>query len=1084
MAHGARHQPSSGPRTSPRCINRPCTDNQRGLSWQDLRHCRQGTSQPLRTRLSSQLLLLSSWLTQSSLTAPVFAMLLLAAPAEADPLNDEILPADPSAALTASADLATTAAPPAVTAGETLSAQAASPPRPPLGQGLTDPAIAGVLPEDLVLSANHQDYDAQTQRFVASGNVMVYLAGGRLLADRLEFATDSRTLLATGRLRFQRGQQYLQASQLRYSLSEGVGTIEDVYGVIDLDGSDSDFNLEAPPSAPLTAAQPPACTPLLPPIPQWHPYAWAVTAWGGQMVDNDSGTALGLQGRGRPEVLGGIGLQRRLLDGGPLSLDLDTNLLGHVAQSQAGGPYNQTVPYANTPGQSFGELTGGLGVRLWLQPWLNIFAVEGVSVLSSSSNYERTFRENSSTVLNYTALELEALVSPQWSLVGRIHQRSGVFGTYSGVRDGSTAYLLGLRHRFGEPQAVKPRLQVPPAPGCPGAPEAGSTGRDTLAAALEGTAMGDGTTTPGTSASTSAATPATAARSGESLWQRARRMERERAEAVDRLDQRVSDVRFQQSLVSEQKLGFTQQVINPEMVNGFGQALPQQLQTQAQTPTQAQSQVGITSQSLVTGTISRWRFQARRMEITATALKADRVALTNDPFTPAQSWLDADGVTVAQIAKGKTRIWARRNQLVLDERLTIPVIGRTTIRQQVTSPWSIGVDGRDRNGAYIGYQVTPLRFGDSGSLELQPQLLIQRALNGSTNSYPLPGQPADAPAVSQPTSAADLFGLIASLKTPLAGFQFNGTADLSTLNPAHLAAGTRSWADLSRSVKLPLLGESTLRLFGAYRYRTWNGTLGEQDVYAAYGVSIEDSGSLPNWGSLSSSYFWKVGTGNYQATAYSATNAPANVATTWRTNLIGSLNASLPLWTGNTLPLTRDQAYRYSGVPIRPGLSLVANITGSMAVYSDSNYQNTLSLSGGPTLTLGHFQKPYFDYTQLSITAGSTFRQGISPLGFDRAVDLGTLSFGLTQQIAGPLVFSGGVGINIDPNSITYGRITNSYLEVRWQQRAYEIGVFYSPYEQLGGLRIKLNDFNFQGPGLPFVPYEPNLLSSPARRLL
>ncbi len=1001
-------------------------------------------------------------------------MLLLAAPAEAETPGDEPLPPDPSAALTASATVATPGAPSAVSADEPLSAQVPSPSRQPLGRDLPDSAITGLLPEELVLSANHQDYDAQTQRFVATGNVVVYLAGGRLLADRLEFETDSRTLLATGRLRFQRGQQYLQASRLRYSLSEGVGTIEDVYGVIDLDGSESDFNLEAPPSAPLTAAQPQACTPLLPPIPQWHPYPWAVTAWGGQMVDSDSGAALGLQGKGRPEVLGGIGLQRRLLDGGPISLDLDTNLLGHVAQTQAGGPYNQAVPYANTPGQSFGELTGGLGVRLWLQPWLNIFAVEGVSVLSSTSNYERTFRENYSSVLNYTALEVEALVSPQWSLVGRVHQRSGVFGTYNGVRDGSTAYLLGLRHRFGEPQAVKPRLQVPPAPGCPGAPEPGSTGRDTLAAALEGTAMGESPGASTASVSTGAELPPTAARAGESLWQQARRMEQERAEAVDRLDQRVSDVRFQQSFSSEQRIGFTQQTYTPDTVNTFGQVRPDQLKSLST----------VSNQSLVQGLISRWRIQARRMEITPTALRADRAALTNDPFTPAQTWMDADGVTITQVAKGKTQIRAQANQLVLDERLTIPVVSRTTLRQEVGSRWALNVDSRDRNGAYLGYQAPVIRFGRTGRLDLQPQLLIQRALNGSTNSYPLPGQPADAPTVTQRNTAGDLFGLLANLSVPVAGFQFNGTADVSTLNPALLAAGTRSWADLSRTVHLPVLGDSTLRLFGAYRYRTWNGTLGEQDVYAAYGVSLEDTGSLPNWGSLNSNFFWKIGSGRYQATAYSATNTPTDLATTWRTNVIGSLNASLPLWTGKALPLTRDQAYRHSPIPIRPGLSLAANITGTLAVYGNGAYQNTLSLSGGPTLTLGHFQKPFFDYTQLTITGGGTFRQGISPLGFDRAVDLGTLNFGLTQQIAGPLVFSGGVGINIDPTSTSYGGITNSYVELRWQQRAYEIGIYYSPYEQLGGLRIKLNDFNFQGPGLPFVPYQPNTLTSPARRLL
>jgi hypothetical protein len=54
-------------------------------------------------------------------------------------------------------------------------------------------------------------------------------------------------------------------------------------------------------------------------------------------------------------------------------------------------------------------------------------------------------------------------------------------------------------------------------------------------------------------------------------------------------------------------------------------------------------------------------------------------------------------------------------------------------------------------------------------------------------------------------------------------------------------------------------------------------------------------------------------------------------------------------------------------------------------------------------------------------------------------------------------------------------------VELRWQRRAYEFAIYYSPYEQIGGIRVKLNDFNFSGTGLPFVPYTPaNLANDPA----
>ena len=90
-----------------------------------------------------------------------------------------------------------------------------------------------------------------------------------------------------------------------------------------------------------------------------------------------------------------------------------------------------------------------------------------------------------------------------------------------------------------------------------------------------------------------------------------------------------------------------------------------------------------------------------------------------------------------------------------------------------------------------------------------------------------------------------------------------------------------------------------------------------------------------------------------------------------------------------------------------------------------------------------------------------------------QAVDLGSLGIGLTQQIVGPLVFSGGIGFNVSPSSPFYGDVTASYVELRWQRRAYEVGLFYSPYQGIGGVRVKLNDFNFKGPGVPFVPLNP-----------
>ena len=159
----------------------------------------------------------------------------------------------------------------------------------------------------------------------------------------------------------------------------------------------------------------------------------------------------------RPEAVLGVGLQKRIWRAGPLALELEADLFSHIAQKQQpGGEFNQRTPYADLAAQTFGEGIVGIGARLWVQPWLSFSVLEGISYNTQVSLYEKTFRENYSKLLNYLGFEVEAVVSPEVSLVGRIHHRSGAFGTYNGVTEGSNAYLLGLRYRWGQDQ--KPDL--------------------------------------------------------------------------------------------------------------------------------------------------------------------------------------------------------------------------------------------------------------------------------------------------------------------------------------------------------------------------------------------------------------------------------------------------------------------------------------------------------------------------------------------------------------------------------------------------------------------------------------------------
>ncbi|MBD1192662.1 MAG: DUF3769 domain-containing protein [Vulcanococcus sp. Clear-D1] len=997
------------------------------------------------------------------------------------------------------------------------------PARPSSAAGLIEATPAQKPPIDIDLSADSQGFDLLANRFVAVGNVKVILAGGRLLADRIEYESATRTIYASGRVRFQRGNQYLQASKLRYSLIENSGEIDEVYGVVDLDSAALDLNPSETPAAPLlplsywSASAPPfdadvsfdaeplpdpdarvadelsatplngesaalnlpsglpeaipadawqmppvalspqaqtmACPPPLPPVPNWRPYPWAATVWGGQMISANFGDTFLFNGRMRPEYLWGAGLNKRLLRAGPLALEFDSNALLHHAYEQQGGEFNQKVPYANTPAQTFGEFTWSFGVRAWLQPWLSLAFFEGVSLNTNVSNYEKTFRENYTTFLNYLGFEVEALIRPEWSLVGRIHHRSGAYGTYSGVSEGSNAYLVGMRYRFGSSPSPRFSVAMQPPAGCPGG---GQPQSKPLSDQLNQVALGSAQQATGTPLDV----PNAGSRSSALSPGRQEALRHKAIAAA--VDQRVSDLQFQQSLSVERRAGVDPDAdLITEAEVTYGQVRPQQLQP-------LNTEIG---NKFVSGTISRWRIQANRLSVTPDGWRADRAAFTNDPYTPAQSWVDASGVVARQEPNGDLVIQAKSNQLILEDRLPIALQRNQRFEKdrEVENRWVMAVDSEDRDGFYLGYNLKPLEVGKRGTLNLQPQFMVRRALDGTTSSYVLPGLPIGSSPQSQPTRIGDLFGLLARFDTRVLGLKIDVVGDFSTFDPSNFANGTRSWGDISRSFRLPVIGRTTARGFGAYRYRVWNGSLGEQDVYSALGASLEQTRDLPNLGKLTNTMFWRAGFGNFQGTEFNS----VNLADLWRANVYGSINSRLPLWTGKPLNPETELATRFSSTPIVPGLAINTNLNMNLAYYGDGTSQQAFSISGGPTLTLGHLQNNFFDYTQFTVTGGGTLRQGVSPFSFDRIVDLSTIGLGLTQQLVGPLMLSGGIGVNTDPNSEFFGDVVDSYVELRWQRRAYELAVYYSPYQGIGGVRVKLNDFNFRGTGVPFVPYTP-----------
>lgn len=902
---------------------------------------------------------------------------------------------------------------------------------------------SGSLPLVLQVKANRQSYIVRQQRFVAEGSVSVSFDGGLLEADRIEFNSYFNTLFAEGNVRFRRGSQYLQASSFRYNLVHNSGELKDVYGVFELTSDPlrlqntsgvwdrrkrPAINSWGIPTNTMPTKQSMACPLTLPSVPDWHPHPWAITVWGGQMIDANFGDVFLLNGRMRPEYLLGISMQRRLWRIGPLAFGLEANFFGHYANKQAGGPFNQKVPNADILTQSFAESIAGIFGRLWLRPWLSLGVVEGVSYYSNPSSYERTYRRAYAQLLNYLGIELEAVISQRLSVVGRVHHRSGAFKTYSGVEEGSNAYLLGVRYRWGQDSSSPNQLAPLTSPlGCSNLGQNNWEYHLDLGKKPNTIKLNDGNS----QVSHVRSFPDLSRTEKSSLSPVEQRTLRE--QIIANAEQRIDNIRLQQHQTIEQQFGITSIIVNNNVgTRNFYSGIELQQ---------------FNNRRFITGKISRWRVQAAKIKITPESWYSDYVVLTNDPYTPAQTHIEAKNVMISRDKRGNTTLRSKYNRLIV-EQFSIP-ISRTVQNYQkedISSRWIAGISNKDQGGFYVGRNLKSLRFGDSYVLKLQPQLLVQRGVSTAQKN--------------------NLFGLEAKLTGKALNWQVKANAGVSALNPSKFPNGNRFLAELRKDTTLPWIGETKTRLFGAYRHRVWNGSLGKALVHSSYGTSIEQRGDW-KWGKFTSNYVWRAGIGNYQAESF----INKKFRSFWRANALTSVNSSLSVWEGQPALFTPINAYRYSPVTIVPGLIIWTNMNTQLAAYSNNRWQAAVRFSAGPMLTLGTFSRPFLDYTQLSVISSKTLKQGSSPFKFDQTIDLETVDINLTQQIIGPLLVSASASLNIDVASALYGDIISSSIGLNWQQRSYNLSLYYDLYKGIAGLRFQLSNFNFTGTGLPFIPY-------------
>ncbi len=455
---------------------------------------------------------------------------------------------------------------------------------------------------------------------------------------------------------------------------------------------------------------------------------------------------------------------------------------------------------------------------------------------------------------------------------------------------------------------------------------------------------------------------------------------------------------------------------------------------------------GLDSPDTQQGAFTQVRFEANQLQITPEGWQATDIRFTNDPFSPPELQLKASEARTRPLENGATELRAENPRLVFDGGFTLPLLReRVVINEEQEDPLvRFGFDRGERGGLFVERDFSVISQ-DRVQFSVTPQFFVQRAVQGK-GGFPDPSQ----------------FGLLASLDATITPTTFlQGSADFTSL-------ALTDEEEFRGSLRLrQAIGNHTLSGEYSFRDRLFNGSLGFRTVHESIGAVITSPNiEIGNTG-ITLNYQGSINRIEADTDRLELLE-PFFVRDNDRTELTryqasASLNRAFSLWKGEPLPTTAEEGLRYTPTPVVPYLRLVTSVRGVASAYSNGDEQN--SLSGGITLQgqFGHFSQDFLDYTAFEIGYSQVLLDGESPFLFDRLVDTQVLNLAISQQIYGPFRLGVETAINLDTNEIF-----SSDFILQYNRRTYGITLRFNPEQQVGGINLRISDFNWTGKTKPF----------------
>ena len=457
--------------------------------------------------------------------------------------------------------------------------------------------------------------------------------------------------------------------------------------------------------------------------------------------------------------------------------------------------------------------------------------------------------------------------------------------------------------------------------------------------------------------------------------------------------------------------------------------------------------------------VTNWIFTADYLKVDKDIWSSKKAYLTNDLLETNQIKLQFNELKIYP-DKEQLRFKSKINNLIFQDKITIPFwLGDRAIFKNSENPfafqnkWNIGYDKLNKDGFFLGRKLNSIRIKKDLFLNIEPQFLVQRTLKGKTKSFAQKNYSLNSPRVDRNISLSDYFAINSSVEGKIQKWDLKITKELNSFDLDKFANAFRTRAELSKEINL---FETTFvnRIFGAYRERIWNGSIGESEIYNAYGWQLDQAKSWKN-GSVEKNQIITFGLGKYKAEELTS----SDFAESYKGSVSYQLNQRLPIYEKRIDSEYIDKSFEYIPKPIKEGVLLNSKISVNYNLYKDGNSQKYLGFGLGPEIVMGNFKKDFFDYTRLSVLPFYKFKSGKSIFKFDHIAENFTIDFNLDQHLLGSWLIETQGTLNLDKDSDDYGEFIYSRIALNFKKRSYSFGIFYQPHDQAGGINFILNGF-------------------------